>query len=170
MNVQWLNKLPTDLANIVYSYVAQMNDWMWIPYVDVKTERRSKKVNVHCTKLGTLSSLLRHKSSHPRKPMRFYVEIIVHEWIIATNYEDSGYLTKLKHVVDYSSLVPKHVVHMYLETSEFFVMFKVTDREQFADVHNRDVYNKHSKYGLSDVIRMGYFGNSPEVMLSIQRY
>jgi hypothetical protein len=56
--------IPSDIANIIFEYYAQMRDMKWIPFIDIQSGKLKWKINIYSAKYNNINNLLKHKKQN----------------------------------------------------------------------------------------------------------
>jgi hypothetical protein len=69
--------IPSDVANIIFEYYAQLRDMKWVPFIDGKTGKLKWNVNKYSAKYDNMNKLLKHRKDNLCDNVNIDVEIIM---------------------------------------------------------------------------------------------
>lgn len=105
--------IPSDVANIILEYYAQIRGMKWAPFIEPKTGKLKWKTNKYSAKYDNMNKLLKHKKDNLRLDKNIEIVIVQHNQLI---YRFNTIGTSICLKKDYymnSILYPIH--HLYIE-------------------------------------------------------
>jgi hypothetical protein len=107
--------IPSDIANIILEYYAQMRDMKWTPCIDTKTGKLKWKVNKYSNKYFHNNRVLKYRKNNPRYDINIILYIIRNAAYMG-EYRTMGtciYLQTVYHYQRNDVVVPVH--ELYIE-------------------------------------------------------
>jgi hypothetical protein len=112
--------IPSDVANIILEYYAQMRDMKWAPFIEPKTGKLKWKVNKYSAKYDNINKLLKHRKDNLPHGISFDIDIVRNgETIDTYNTIGTSICLKIEHYInDYQVIIP--ISKLYIDFIDEF--------------------------------------------------
>jgi hypothetical protein len=105
--------IPSDVANIIFEYYAQMRDLKWTPFIEPKTGKLKWKANKYSAKYDNMNKLLEFRKDNLRKDKNIEI-IMVQNYQTIDRFNTTGTSICLK--TDYYMNIDYYPIHqLYIE-------------------------------------------------------
>jgi hypothetical protein len=81
--------IPSDVANIILEYYAQLRDMKWTPFIEPKTGKLKWKTNKYSAKYDNMNNLLKHRKDNLRLDKNIEI-VVVQNYQTIDRYNTTG--------------------------------------------------------------------------------
>jgi hypothetical protein len=116
--------IPSDVANIIFEYYAQIRDLKWVPFIEPKTGKLKWKMNKYSAKYDDMNKLLKHRKDNLRNDKNIEI-ILVQNYQTIDRFNTTGTSICLK--TDYYMGIEYYPIHkFYIEyVDEYNVKYSI---------------------------------------------
>ena len=105
--------IPSDVANIIFEYYAQMRDIKWVPFIEPKSGKLKWKMNKYSAKYDNMNKLLMYRKDNLRLDKNIEI-ILVQNYHTTDRFNTTGTSICLK--TDYYMNKEYYPIHqLYIE-------------------------------------------------------
>lgn len=134
--------IPSEVANIIFEYYAQIRDLKWTPSIDIKTGKLKWKTNKYSAKYDNMNKLMKHRNDNIYKDISLSIHQIRGHATI-NYYNTFGtiiYLKKTHYVNRYQIIVAKSTIYVeFIDEhgfkNSFFYSTELSLRKSQYDVY-----------------------------------